>query len=312
MKNVFKKTVAFVSAMSLMAVATAVSASTTTVELTVGGTAVDGSKITKVEGSNGAYKLIANYQADGTVGEGATFQADLIFHDSTSFKYDTLGLRTSYSDTLKFVEVQPEKEADNVQASSKKPFVVYMSTSNTAKQIKDEQVIVSYVFSVPATAKAGDKFTVKFDDPKSVNYEFHISDSSVSEADFPYSLGEATFELAGAPVVTTTAATTTTVTTTTTPTPTTTTVTTTTTPTPTTTTVTTTTTPTPTTTEATTTTEAPSTTTEGTTTSTVTSTSPAKQDNSPATGSSSNGVAALAVTMVAAAGTALALKKKKD
>ena len=37
-----------------------------------------------------------------------------------------------------------------------------------------------------------------------------------------------------------------------------------------------------------------------------------QKDNAPVTGSSSNGVAALAVTMVAAAGAAITLKKKKD
>ena len=274
MKNVFKKTVALVSAMSLMAVGTAVSLSASAEKFEL-----------EIKGSGDcveAKEQIAGYNTY-EVQPGATINADLTFIDSASKQFDTVSFRAVIGD-LEFVKALPKGKL--AQAAPDGTFVQYMESFGEPYVIEEaEEVIVTFQLKVPDTAKPGDQFKVEW--APEGDYEFNLVDSTVSEDDMAHSSVPAIFVVPGA--VTTTEA-------------------------PVTTTEATTTTEAITTTEATTTTtEAPATTVAATTVTTAgTTVSVSKAPSSPATGSSSNGVAALAVTMVAAAGAAIALKKKND
>ena len=281
MKNVFKKTVALVSAMSLMAVGTAVSVSASAEKFEL-----------EIKGSGDcveAKEQIAGYNTY-EVQPGATINADLTFIDSASKQFDTVSFRAVIGD-LEFVKALPKGKL--AQAAPDGTFVQYMESFGEPYVIEEaEEVIVTFQLKVPDTAKPGDQFKVEW--APEGDYEFNLVDSTVSEDDMAHSSVPAIFVVPGA-VTTTEAPVTTTEA-------------------PVTTTEATTTTEAITTTEATTTTtEAPATTVAATTVTTAgTTVSVSKAPSSPATGSSSNGVAALAVTMVAAAGAAIALKKKND
>ena len=281
MKNVFKKTVALVSAMSLMAVGTAVSVSASAEKFEL-----------EIKGSGDcveAKEQIAGYNTY-EVQPGATINADLTFIDSVSKQFDTVSFRAVIGD-LEFVKALPKGKL--AQAAPDGTFVQYMESFGEPYVIEEaEEVIVTFQLKVPDTAKPGDQFKVEW--APEGDYEFNLVDSTVSEDDMAHSSVPAIFVVPGA-VTTTEAPVTTTEA-------------------PVTTTEATTTTEAITTTEATTTTtEAPATTVAATTVTTAgTTVSVSKAPSSPATGSSSNGVAALAVTMVAAAGAAIALKKKND
>ena len=267
MKNVFKKTVALVSAMSLMAVGTAVSVSASAEKFEL-----------EIKGSGDcveAKEQIAGYNTY-EVQPGATINADLTFIDSASKQFDTVSFRAVIGD-LEFVKALPKGKL--AQAAPDGTFVQYMESFGEPYVIEEaEEVIVTFQLKVPDTAKPGDQFKVEW--APEGDYEFNLVDSTVSEDDMEHSSVPAIFVVPGA-VTTTEAPVTTTETTTTT--------------------------------EATTTTVAPATTVAATTVTTAgTTVSVSKAPSSPATGSSSNGVAALAVTMVAAAGAAIALKKKND
>ena len=268
MKNVFKKTVALVSAMSLMAVGTAVSVSASAEKFEL-----------EIKGSGDcveAKEQIAGYNTY-EVQPGATINADLTFIDSASKQFDTVSFRAVIGD-LEFVKALPKGKL--AQAAPDGTFVQYMESFGEPYVIEEaEEVIVTFQLKVPDTAKPGDQFKVEW--APEGDYEFNLVDSTVSEDDMAHSSVPAIFVVPGAvttteaPVTTTEAPVTTT--------------------------------------EATTTTEAPATTVAATTVTTAgTTVSVSKAPSSPATGSSSNGVAALAVTMVAAAGAAIALKKKND
>ena len=281
MKNVFKKTVALVSAMSLMAVGTAVSVSASAEKFEL-----------EIKGSGDcveAKEQIAGYNTY-EVQPGATINADLTFIDSASKQFDTVSFRAVIGD-LEFVKALPKGKL--AQAAPDGTFVQYMESFGEPYVIEEaEEVIVTFQLKVPDTAKPGDQFKVEW--APEGDYEFNLVDSTVSEDDMAHSSVPAIFVVPGA-VTTTEAPVTTTEA-------------------PVTTTEATTTTEAITTTEATTTTtEAPATTVAATTVTTAgTTVSVSKAPSSPATGSSSNGVAALAVTMVAAAGAAIALNKKND
>ena len=281
MKNVFKKTVALVSAMSLMAVGTAVSVSASAEKFEL-----------EIKGSGDcveAKEQIAGYNTY-EVQPGAKIYADLTFIDSASKQFDTVSFRAVIGD-LEFVKALPKGKL--AQAAPDGTFVQYMESFGEPYVIEEaEEVIVTFQLKVPDTAKPGDQFKVEW--APEGDYEFNLVDSTVSEDDMAHSSVPAIFVVPGA-VTTTEAPVTTTEA-------------------PVTTTEATTTTEAITTTEATTTTtEAPATTVAATTVTTAgTTVSVSKAPSSPATGSSSNGVAALAVTMVAAAGAAIALKKKND
>ena len=268
MKNVFKKTVALVSAMSLMAVGTAVSVSASAEKFEL-----------EIKGSGDcveAKEQIAGYNTY-EVQPGATINADLTFIDSASKQFDTVSFRAVIGD-LEFVKALPKGKL--AQAAPDGTFVQYMESFGEPYVIEEaEEVIVTFQLKVPDTAKPGDQFKVEW--APEGDYEFNLVDSTVSEDDMAHSSVPAIFVVPGA-VTTTEAPVTTTETTTTTE-------------------------------ATTTTTEAPATTVAATTVTTAgTTVSVSKAPSSPATGSSSNGVAALAVTMVAAAGAAIALKKKND
>ncbi|MDD6082560.1 MAG: LPXTG cell wall anchor domain-containing protein [Oscillospiraceae bacterium] len=276
MKNVFKKTVALVSAMSLMAVGTAVSVSASAEKFEL-----------EIKGSGDcveAKEQIAGYNTY-EVQPGATINADLTFIDSASKQFDTVSFRAVIGD-LEFVKALPKGKL--AQAAPDGTFVQYMESFGEPYVIEEaEEVIVTFQLKVPDTAKPGDQFKVEW--APEGDYEFNLVDSTVSEDDMAHSSVPAIFVVPGAvttteaPITTTEASLTTTEANLTT-------------------------------TEATiTTTEAPATTVAATTVTTAgTTVSVSKAPSSPATGSSSNGVAALAVTMVAAAGAAIALKKKND
>ena len=282
MKNVFKKTVALVSAMSLMAVGTAVSVSASAEKFEL-----------EIKGSGDcveAKEQIAGYNTY-EVQPGATINADLTFIDSASKQFDTVSFRAVIGD-LEFVKALPKGKL--AQAAPDGTFVQYMESFGEPYVIEEaEEVIVTFQLKVPDTAKPGDQFKVEW--APEGDYEFNLVDSTVSEDDMAHSSVPAIFVVPGAvttteaPIITTEAPITTTEASLTT------------------------TEANLTTTEATTTTEAPATTVAATTVTTAgTTVSVSKAPSSPATGSSSNGVAALAVTMVAAAGAAIALKKKND
>ena len=262
MKNVFKKTVALVSAMSLMAVGTAVSVSASAEKIEL-----------EVKSSNCelAAEQIAGYNTY-EVQPGASIKADLTFVNSASKQFDTINLRTDIGD-LTFEKALPKGKL--AQAAPDGSFVQYIESFGDPYVVEeDEEVIVTFQLTVPADAKPGDQFKVEWSPVE--DYSFAIADStSGSKDNLPYSMVPAVFVVPGA--VTTTEA------------------------------------PITTTEAPITTTEAPATTVAATTVTTAgTTVSVSKAPSSPATGSSSNGVAALAVTMVAAAGAAIALKKKND
>lgn len=270
MKNVFKKTVALVSAMSLMAVGTAVSVSASAekpeLELEAAG-------LTKTDATD--YNTYV-------VNPGDTVSVQVAVLNSVGAKYDTIQFRHTLGG-VKLTKVS--KEVNKAQTDE---FVqINQSYAEELEVDEEDMTICTYTIQIP---EEGGEFIMDWADTK--DYEFNLINTHVdSKNSMPYTTKGAKFIAAAAttPVettVTTTEATTTEETTT-----------------EATTTVTTVETTTETTTEATTTVE---TTTEGTTVSV------SKVGSSPATGSSSNGVAALAVTMVAAAGAAIALKKKKD
>ena len=269
MKNVFKKTVALVSAMSLMAVGTAVSVSASAEKIEL-----------EVKSSNCelAAEQIAGYNTY-EVQPGASIKADLTFVNSASKQFDTINLRTDIGD-LTFEKALPKGKL--AQAAPDGSFVQYIESFGDPYVVEeDEEVIVTFQLTVPADAKPGDQFKVEWSPVG--DYSFAIADStSGSKENLPYSMVPAVFVVPGA--VTTTEAP-----------------------------ITTTEAPITTTEAPITTTEAPATTVAATTVTTAgTTVSVSKAPSSPATGSSSNGVAALAVTMVAAAGAAIALKKKND
>jgi len=284
MKNVFKKTVALVSAMSLMAVGTAVSVSATA---------------EKPELELEANTLTPTSATDYNTYEvkpGETVSVQVAIKNSVGAKFDTI----QFQHKLGSLTMKKLPREVNAEADSEK---VQMNQSYAKEQEVDEEdyVIATYTVVVPSE---GGEYTMEWSDPSS--YQFNLINTHVDKTkNLDYTTKGIKFIVAGAVD--------TTVTTVTTPEPTTTT-------TEAITTVATTTTTAPATTVATTTTTAPATTTvvtstEAAATTTVTTTAKpdvSKKDNSPATGSSSNGVAALAVTMVAAAGAAIALKKKKD
>jgi LPXTG-motif cell wall-anchored protein len=269
MKNVFKKTVALVSAMSLMAVGTAVSVSASAekpeLELEAAG-------LTKTDATD--YNTYV-------VNPGDTVSVQVAVVNSVGAKYDTIQFRHTLGG-VKLTKVSKE-----VNKASTDEFVqINQSYAEELEVDEDDMAICTYTIQIP---EEGGEFIMDWAD--TADYEFNLINTHVdSQNSMEYTTKGAKFIAAAAttPVettVTTTEATTTEETTT-----------------EATTTVTTVETTTETTTEATTTVE---TTTEATT-------SVSKVGSSPATGSSSNGVAALAVTMVAAAGAAIALKKKKD
>jgi LPXTG-motif cell wall-anchored protein len=270
MKNVFKKTVALVSAMSLMAVGTAVSVSASAekpeLELEAAG-------LTKTDATD--YNTYV-------VNPGDTVSVQVAVLNSVGAKYDTIQFRHTLGG-VKLTKVS--KEVNKAQTDE---FVqINQSYAEELEVDEEDMTICTYTIQIP---EEGGEFIMDWADTK--DYEFNLINTHVdSKNSMPYTTKGAKFIAAAATTVTTpaetTIATTTTEETTTEET----------------TTVTTVETTTETTTEATTTVE---TTTEGTTVSV------SKVGSSPATGSSSNGVAALAVTMVAAAGAAIALKKKKD
>jgi len=270
MKNVFKKTVALVSAMSLMAVGTAVSVSASAekpeLELEAAG-------LTKTDATD--YNTYV-------VNPGDTVSVQVAVLNSVGAKYDTIQFRHTLGG-VKLTKVS--KEVNKAQTDD---FVqINQSYAEELEVDEEDMTICTYTIQIP---EEGGEFIMDWADTK--DYEFNLINTHVdSKNSMPYTTKGAKFIAAAATTVTTpaetTIATTTTEETTTEET----------------TTVTTVETTTETTTEATTTV---ATTTEGTTVSV------SKVGSSPATGSSSNGVAALAVTMVAAAGAAIALKKKKD
>ena len=270
MKNVFKKTVALVSAMSLMAVGTAVSVSASAekpeLELEAAG-------LTKTDATD--YNTYV-------VNPGDTVSVQVAVLNSVGAKYDTIQFRHTLGG-VKLTKVSKE-----VNKASTDEFVqINQSYAEELEVDEEDMTICTYTIQIP---EEGGEFIMDW--ANTADYEFNLINTHVdSKNSMPYTTKGAKFIAAATttiPVttVTTTEATTTTEETTTEAV----------------TTVTTVETTTETTTEATTTVE---TTTEATT-------SVSKVPSTPATGSSSNGVAALAVTMVAAAGAAIALKKKKD
>lgn len=286
MKNVFKKTVALVSAMSLMAVGTAVSvsASATEFELEIQGSG-DCVAAEKAENMVDGYNVYY-------VQPGAQINLEIRMEDCVDKQFDTIMLRTMLGG-LNYVGPTEKFESVDCMTDKDVTFVQFIKTGKLTKITKESYEVMSYVVEVPADAKEGAQYKVEWADE--AGYDFTLQDSTVSEDILPHSTVNALFIVGDeTPEVTT-------VTTVTTPAPTTTTTTTALT--------------TVTTTEATT-SEAPVTTVAETTTVTsaksTTKVSVSMPSSSPATGSSSNGVAALAVTMVAAAGAAITLKKKKD
>ena len=272
MKNVFKKTVALVSAMSLMAVGTAVSVSASAekpeLELEAAG-------LTKTDATD--YNTYV-------VNPGDEISVQVAVLNSTGAQYDTIQFRHE----LGGVELSKVTREVNSKKDPDGKFVqINQSYAEPVEVDEDDFVIATYTIKIP---EEGGEFVMDWSDPS--GYEFNLINTHVdSQNSMEYTTKGAKFIAAAVtepvttPVttVTTTEATTTEATTTE---------------------ATTTVTTTEATTEATTTVETTVATTSGTTVSKVQST--------PATGSSSNGVAALAVTMVAAAGAAIALKKKKD
>jgi LPXTG-motif cell wall-anchored protein len=199
--------------------------------------------------------------------------------NSTGAQYDTIQFRHE----LGGVELSKVTREVNSKKDPDGKFVqINQSYAEPVEVDEDDFVIATYTIKIP---EEGGEFVMDWSDPS--GYEFNLINTHVdSQNSMEYSTKGAKFIAAAVTEATTTPVTTVTTTEATT------------------TEATTTVTTTEATTEATTTVETTVATTSGTTVSKVQST--------PATGSSSNGVAALAVTMVAAAGAAIALKKKKD
>jgi LPXTG-motif cell wall-anchored protein len=284
MKNVFKKTVALVSAMSLMAVGTAVSVSATAEKPEL---ELEANSLTATAATDyNTYEVTPGQQVD----------VQVAIKNSVGAKFDTIQFQHKLGGvTLKKVSREVNSLANEEQ--------VQMNQSYATLQEVDEEdfVLATYTIIIPSE---GGEYTMEWSDPST--YQFNLINTQVDRKNsMDYSTKGIKFIVPGE---TTTVTTVTTPAPTTTTTPVETTVTTTTTPVETTV-ATTTTTPVETTVATTTTTAAA---TSATTVTTVSTAAVSKKDNSPATGSSSNGVAALAVTMVAAAGAAIALKKKKD
>jgi LPXTG-motif cell wall-anchored protein len=292
MKNVFKKTVALVSALSLVAVGTAVSvsASAEKIDLQV--------KAVANEESTGKVELTSSDDYNVyTVEPGSKVNVQIAMVDSVGAKWDTIQFRNTLGG-LKLESGNWEPEDANAMVAPDGSFVQFNKSAGQEQEVKKaNQVYMTYIIDIPADAKNGDSYTIDWADPS--GYEFNLINTHVSKENQAYTTKGAKFVVEG-PVVETTVVTTTEapVTTTTTS---------------------------ATTTEAVTTVETTAETTVETTTavtttaettaastSAVSTSKVSAQPASPATGSSSNGVAALAVTMVAAAGAAIALKKKND
>jgi LPXTG-motif cell wall-anchored protein len=293
MKNVFKKTVALVSALSLVAVGTAVSvsASAEKIDLQV--------KAVANEESTGKVELTSSDDYNVyTVEPGSKVNVQIAMVDSVGAKWDTIQFRNTLGG-LKLESGNWEPEDANAMVAPDGSFVQFNKSAGQEQEVKKaNQVYMTYIIDIPADAKNGDSYTIDWADPS--GYEFNLINTHVSKENQAYTTKGAKFVVEG-PVVETTVVTTTEAP------------------------VTTTTTTSATTTEAVTTVETTAETTVETTTavtttaettaastSAVSTSKVSAQPASPATGSSSNGVAALAVTMVAAAGAAIALKKKND
>jgi hypothetical protein len=267
MKNVFKKTVALVSAMSLMAVGTAVSVSASAekpeLELEAAG-------LTKTAATD-----YNTYEAKP--GDEVAVQVAIL--NSKGAKYDTIQFRHTLGG------VTLSKVSREVNKANNDEFVqINQSYAEEQEVDEDDFVIATYTIKLPDTPG---EYIMDWADTK--DYEFNLINTHVDSANsMPYTTKGIKFVTGvetTAPVTTivTTEATTTEATT------------------EATTIVTTAETTTETTTEATTTTPAA---TEGTTVSV------SKAPSSPATGSSSNGVAALAVKLVAEVGEEIDLDRK--
>ena len=269
MKNIFKKTIASVAALSIMAAGSALTATAAT----------------------GDVNLNIDDEVKAKAGETVTVN---LYSVDAAQKMDSVSFRLQYNPAeLKLVNVSSKIGTPELMEREKEGNMLAQVAFGVGKPAElgtEKVVLLSYEFKVNDDAKPGDVYNITWADPAS--YSFTIVNTTVDrDKNLPYTLDD------GGSIVIEGETTTTTTTTTTEPTTEPTTTTTTTEPTtePTTTTVTTTTTGTTTTTKAATTTTKKSTT-----------------ANSPATGNSTEGVAALAATMVAAAGAAVVFKKKKD
>ena len=282
MKNIFKKTIASVAALSIMAAGSALTATAAT----------------------GDVNLNIDDEVKAKAGETVTVN---LYSVDAAQKMDSVSFRLQYNPAeLKLVNVSSKIGTPELMEREKEGNMLAQVAFGVGKPAElgtEKVVLLSYEFKVNDDAKPGDVYNITWADPAS--YSFTIVNTTVDrDKNLPYTLDD------GGSIVIEGETTTTTTTTTTEPTTEPTTTTTTTEPTTEPTTTTTTTEPTtePTTTTVTTTTTGTTTTTKAATTTTKKSTTA----NSPATGNSTEGVAALAATMVAAAGAAVVFKKKKD
>ena len=241
--------------------------------------------------------------------------------EGTEYRPNSIGLAIYFDSRLNYNDDSDSKYFNDSgllykEVSDKEGMsVIYFAAGGLKSKVDKKDGIgagtelITFSFTLPSDAKAGDVYPITWLEDSSTNLYDTLS-TEYKTTLIPHINNDGFIAIGATPVPTTTteATTTTPVTTVTTPTPTTTTVTTTvTTPAPTTTT-------TVTTTPVTTTTTAPGTTVTTVTTTTKATTKVTKdtQRSSPNTGSSANGVAGLVATMVVAAGAAVALKKKKD
>lgn len=256
-------------------------AATACVSMMAAGTALN------VSAAEGVYFNLAD-EVTVKAGEEATVELYTVESDA---QFDTMSLMLNYDSDLEFVSAKSKLNiGEAFNAKNNKPtsqVYLQMALSDEPKVINnDKLVLIEVTFKTPDDAKAGTKYSIKWADE--AGYGFSIKDSTTSgTTNLTHTYDEEGSIVIETPPVTTEPTTTEPTTTTTT------------------------------TTAVTTTTTAPATTTTTTAATKATGTAAAtksttKVTSAPVTGNDSKGIAALAATMVAAAGAAIVIKKKKD
>lgn len=262
MKNVIKKSLAAVAALSMASAGMALNVS-----------------------AAAGVQFNIDDQVPAKAGETVTVN---VYSTDSDAQFTAFAIMLQYDERLTLKSVSSPVQAVTTSGKGNKVFATY-ATADPVKVSTDKKILVSYEFQVPADAKDGEEFDINW--VPEGDYGFQLYDTTTDGN----KLLDHTFDEKGSikiPEVTTTTTEATT-------------------------------------TEATTTTTAGTTagttaagttaaTTAGTTKATTKTTgktttkSTTKVTSAPVTGNDSKGIAALAATMVAAAGAAIVIKKKKD